>query len=234
MKLTLIVLTEGKQKGKAIPVRLPQFLVGRDPQCHLRPVSPLISKRHCAILQKEGKVFLRDFDSTNGTFVNGERVQGQQELKAGDRLKIGPIEVEVHLETAPPVNKPTPPPATKGAKPAAKPETEEAAKPAEKEEAREEKVSASAPRSGGTTDDDIAAMLLSGTDVDDDLGSSLSPGDIPEGSTVFDLPLPEGVAKQEGEQEPDKTMLDKVKGEQEGTSSAAKSLLEQYMKRPRT
>jgi predicted component of type VI protein secretion system len=229
MKLSLIVLTEGKQKGKAIHIRLPQFLVGRDPQCHLRPVSPLISKRHCAILQKEGRVFLRDFDSTNGTFVNGERVNGQQELKVGDRLKIGPIEVEVRLETAPGVNKPTPPPATKGAQAAAP----ESAAPAEQEKAKDETVSTAAPESGRSTDDDIAAMLLSGTDSDEDLGS-LSPGDIPEGSTVFDLPLPEGVGKQEEANAPDKSMLDKVKGEQEGTSSAAKSLLEQYMKRPRT
>jgi hypothetical protein len=45
MKLSLIVLTPGKMEGKTIPIRLPQFLIGRDPQCHLRSASSLISKR---------------------------------------------------------------------------------------------------------------------------------------------------------------------------------------------
>src|SRR5205823_4057739 len=63
MKLSLEVMTEGKQKGKLLPITLPQFLVGRDPQCHLRPASPSISKRHCVLIQREGRAFIRDFDS---------------------------------------------------------------------------------------------------------------------------------------------------------------------------
>ena len=62
MKLSLVVLTPGKQEGKALEVKLAQFVIGRDPQCHLRPASPMISKRHCALIQRDNKVFLRDFD----------------------------------------------------------------------------------------------------------------------------------------------------------------------------
>src|SRR3954453_21117558 len=101
MKFTLLVLTPGKQEGKTIEVKLPQFLVGRDPQCHLRPASALISKRHCALIQRDGKAFVRDFGSTNGTYVNDERVEGERELKNEDRLKIGPIMFAVQLEAAP-------------------------------------------------------------------------------------------------------------------------------------
>ena len=74
MKLNLVVLTPGKTEGKAIPVTLSQFLIGRDPQCHLRPASAVISKRHCALLTRGEQVFLRDFDSTIGTFVNDQPV----------------------------------------------------------------------------------------------------------------------------------------------------------------
>jgi hypothetical protein len=49
MKLSLVVLTPGKMEGKSIPITLSQFLIGRDPQCHLRPASALVSKRHCAL-----------------------------------------------------------------------------------------------------------------------------------------------------------------------------------------
>src|SRR5262245_55321647 len=113
MKLSLVVLTPGKGEGKVIPIKLSQFLIGRDPQCHLRPASAVISKRHCAVITKNGKVYLRDFDSTNGTFVNDERVVNQRELKNGDVLKIGPVVFKLQLEGAVTVDKPPPLPANR-------------------------------------------------------------------------------------------------------------------------
>src|SRR5260370_979640 len=110
MKLSLIVLTAGKSAAKAIPITLSQFIIGRDPQCNLRPASPMISKRHCALLIKGGKVFIRDFDSTNGTFINNDPVKGEREIKHDDTLRVGPLEFKVVLEIATPVNKPTPAP----------------------------------------------------------------------------------------------------------------------------
>src|SRR6185295_6651213 len=113
MKLTLLVLTSGKQEGKSLEVKLPQFLVGRDPQCHLRPASPLISKRHCAVIQRDGKVFIRDFGSTNGTFVNDDPVEGERELHHDDNLKVGPIAFTVRIETMAAPSSKTPTPVTK-------------------------------------------------------------------------------------------------------------------------
>ena len=110
MKLSLVVLSEGKAKGHTIPITLSQFIIGRDAQCHLRPASALISKRHCAILVKNGKVFVRDFDSTNGTSVNNEPLKGERQLNGEDLLKVGPLEFRVKMEATTPVNKPTPPP----------------------------------------------------------------------------------------------------------------------------
>src|SRR5277367_2814472 len=110
MKFSLLVLTPGKQEGKMIEIKLPQFVVGRDPQCHLRPASALISKRHCMLIQKDGKAFIRDFDSTNGTFVNDEAVKGERELHNDDQLKIGPMAFTVRLEKdAAPTRTPAPP-----------------------------------------------------------------------------------------------------------------------------
>src|SRR5436190_8983449 len=131
MKLSLVVLTPGKQEGKVLPIGLSQFLIGRDPQCHLRPASAAISKRHCAIIQRDGKVFVRDFDSTNGTFVNEAPVKGEVELHNGDQLKVGPLHFGVKIETSPSVNRPTPVPATKPpAKAAGQPAARSAPAPA--------------------------------------------------------------------------------------------------------
>jgi pSer/pThr/pTyr-binding forkhead associated (FHA) protein len=90
MGLSLVVLAAGKQHGQVLQVQTPLFLVGRDPRCHLRPASHLLSDRHCAIRQRDGKAFLRDLASTAGTSVNGRPVQGEVELRHGDRLRIMP------------------------------------------------------------------------------------------------------------------------------------------------
>jgi predicted component of type VI protein secretion system len=239
MKLSLEVLTEGKQKGKLLPITLTQFLIGRDPQCHLRPASPLISKRHCAVLQRDSKVYVRDFDSTNGTFVNEQPVKGEVELKHKDQLKIGPIAFAVLVDADAMVDRPTPPPPTKGSAPgksAAKnadetkiPGNKDAA-PATKEPAKP--VAKKPVANAGSDDDDVAAMLLSLQD-DETGGSS---GYIPDGSTVFDLPAPGAPGSEppekkltEAEKEKEKTKLN-----QGNTANAAKSILEKMMRRPRT
>lgn len=100
MKLSLQVLTPGKMKGKAISITLSQFLIGRDPQCHLRPASPIVSNRHCALLVRGSKVYVRDFNSTNGTFVNERPVTNQVQLHDQDLLRIGPVAFSVHMEPA--------------------------------------------------------------------------------------------------------------------------------------
>jgi predicted component of type VI protein secretion system len=199
MKLALVVMTPGKMEGKAIPINLAQFVIGRDPQCHLRPASPIISKRHCALLVRGEKVFVRDFDSTNGTFVNDQPIKGEAELQNADVLKVGPIAFAVNIEATPaPVNKPTPAPPTK--KPAA------------------------------SDDDDIAAMLLALQD-EGDAGTTGLSSEVPEGSTVMDLPAPSAGTDPAADAAKGKTKPAAPTGD---TRTAAKAILEKYMRRPRT
>src|SRR5262245_45042338 len=120
MKLSLIVLTPGRWEGKVIPITAAQFLIGRDPDCNLRPASPIISKRHCAVSIRGDQVVVHDFESTNGSFVNNERIHGDHVLENGDRINIGPLLFGVQLETTPAIDKPTPVPPTRTA-----PRTEE-------------------------------------------------------------------------------------------------------------
>jgi len=96
MEVKLIVVG-GKNAGKEVPVAGPKFFIGRADDCQLKPHSDLVSRHHCAIMVEEGFVALRDFGSKNGTQVNGERVQGEWELKAGDRITVGDLELEVQL-----------------------------------------------------------------------------------------------------------------------------------------
>ncbi|MEX0711995.1 MAG: FHA domain-containing protein [Pirellulales bacterium] len=98
MEARLRVLV-GKNAGQELLIPGPKFFVGRADDCQLRPRSDLISRHHCALLIEEGFLAVRDFGSKNGTLVNSERVVGERELKAGDKLTIGPLEFEVCIST---------------------------------------------------------------------------------------------------------------------------------------
>src|SRR5262245_42435413 len=114
MKVSLVV-AQGGQSGKVIPVTTAEFIIGRDPQCQLRPASPAVSKQHCAIAVRDNKVYVRDCGSTNGTFINGEQVAGDLEVKTGDRLRVGPLEFDLKFETDAPAARPAAKPAAKAA-----------------------------------------------------------------------------------------------------------------------
>lgn len=92
-----LVVVHGKHAGQEIPIPGPKFFIGRAEDCNLRPHSDLVSRHHCVIMVEEGFVAVRDFNSKNGTFVNGEKIVGETELKSGDHLKVGQIEFEVQI-----------------------------------------------------------------------------------------------------------------------------------------
>ncbi len=95
MELSLKVLS-GRNSGQVIKVPVTKFIIGRSEDCHLRPHSDLVSRHHCAILIDNGAVAIRDFNSRNGTFVNGEKIVGQCDLKSGDKVAVGQLEFEIH------------------------------------------------------------------------------------------------------------------------------------------
>ena len=99
MEVKLKVL-KGKIAGQMVPVLGPKFFIGRAEDCQLRPNSELVSRHHCVVIIDEGLVAIRDFGSKNGTYVNGERVRGEQELRAGDTLTVGPLDFEVLLDVS--------------------------------------------------------------------------------------------------------------------------------------
>jgi pSer/pThr/pTyr-binding forkhead associated (FHA) protein len=210
MKLSLVVVG-GVHEGKAIPITVPQFAIGRDPQCQLRPASPSISKRHCAIFTRGKQVFIRDFGSTNGTFVNGQLVEGEVPLQDGDTIKAGPLDFKVSLSmtAAPGKANPVPVPAAATVADAV---------------SDGETVELTAPPSEGPSSDKLAALLL-----DDEIprsGSTLGPGDIPEGSTVMELPTPTKPGAAPAARKP-------VVGSG-NTSDAAAEILKRYQRRPRS
>jgi len=88
----------GSKDGQTFMVNQSKYIIGRADDCHLRPESELVSRYHCALIPHKTFPTIRDYGSKNGTFVNGHPVQGQQELKSGDKIRIGPLNFELLIE----------------------------------------------------------------------------------------------------------------------------------------
>src|SRR5437016_12605236 len=65
-------------------------VIGRREDCDLRIPLSDVSRKHCRMVVSGETIKVEDLGSSNGTYVNGERVQ-QAELSAGDSLQAGPV-----------------------------------------------------------------------------------------------------------------------------------------------
>jgi eukaryotic-like serine/threonine-protein kinase len=106
MRVTLRVL-EGPYTGREFTFdQHDTFLIGRSDTAHLYlPDDRFFSRNHCLLEIAPPRCFLRDLGSTNGTFVNGQRVP-EAFLVNGDRIQGGQtvLEVEVQSEQAVTIN----------------------------------------------------------------------------------------------------------------------------------
>jgi hypothetical protein len=231
MKFSLLVVSSTNAAGKEIPIRVPEFVIGRDPECHLRPASPMISKKHCAFVIEGEKVLFKDFGSTNGSFINEEKVNGQAFLKDGDIVKFGPLVFKAKMEAT----------AVMAAAPSAP-----TVVPAAERTVVDRVVSSTAKtvtsstqsgRKATAAEDDIAAMLFNFADAP---SGSIPSEEIPMGSTIAMTVDPTA------EEQPALMMTDEQRRVEErkksdaakkpsnaNTSSAAEAILQKYMRRPR-
>lgn len=99
MQVKLKVLT-GSHEGKEISISSEKFLIGRSESCQLRPKSESVSRKHCIIVLREGRVLMQDLKSRNGTYVNDKRLPADKAkvLKPGDHLRIGKLKFELVIE----------------------------------------------------------------------------------------------------------------------------------------
>ncbi len=75
-----------------LPVRLDVgriFVLGRSPDCDMPVYSERASRRHAHVYWEKSGYVLVDLGSTNGTFVNGQRVAGKHVLRPGDQILVG-------------------------------------------------------------------------------------------------------------------------------------------------
>ena len=83
-------LTEG-DSVRDIPITAMPFQVGRRSGLPLRIPSPTVSNVHAEIVEYPAGLALRDLGSTNGTFINGQRVPGEMPLHEGDLIEFANV-----------------------------------------------------------------------------------------------------------------------------------------------
>lgn len=90
-----LVIVRGRSGSQTISLVDGVTTVGRHDDCQLRIKSSQVSRRHCELFEKKGLLVVKDLGSSNGTYVNGEKVEGQRVLEAGDELTIGQVKLRV-------------------------------------------------------------------------------------------------------------------------------------------
>ena len=92
----LVVLSKGFS-GKTCDIGGERITIGRRDDNKLPIAEGSVSGRHCEIRLREGKVFVKDLGSTNGTFIGERKVEGEVPLPAGAVLRVG--QVDIRFET---------------------------------------------------------------------------------------------------------------------------------------
>src|SRR5712671_1643092 len=92
----LVLLSEGLT-GRSYDLKIDKTTVGRVPDNAFEIAETSVSSHHCEILLRGNDVVVKDLGSTNGTFINGEKID-EAVLKPGQILRLGMI--EMRYETA--------------------------------------------------------------------------------------------------------------------------------------
>jgi pSer/pThr/pTyr-binding forkhead associated (FHA) protein len=83
--------------GQTFYLDMPVVSIGRLMANDICLEDPFVSRYHCVIRNEDGQYVLEDLNSTNGTYVNGERVKAYS-LAEGDLIRVGASRFEVRLQ----------------------------------------------------------------------------------------------------------------------------------------
>ena len=104
----LVILTQGLN-GRAHELNVDRTTIGRVEDNLFQIAESSVSSHHCEVLLRGSDVVIKDLNSTNGTFINGEQIT-ERVLKPGQTLRLG--QVELKLETGTTASAPASAPAT--------------------------------------------------------------------------------------------------------------------------
>ena len=90
---TVVIRAEGS-KARTVPVS-GNMVLGRAPECELALDDTFVSQQHARLFAKNGSWYVEDLGSTNGTFVNDQRLSSPAMVQPGDRVRVGTTVLEL-------------------------------------------------------------------------------------------------------------------------------------------
>lgn len=84
-----VTMRSGPTPGKTFPLEKEEILLGRDLANDIPISDPEVSRRHARFIMQGESIMVEDLGSTNGTFLNGQRISSAQQLRVGDVITLG-------------------------------------------------------------------------------------------------------------------------------------------------
>lgn len=85
----VVVITQGSQTGQSAALADGVVLIGRGADCQLILDDDYVSTRHARVVSGSNGVYLEDLGSTNGSYVNNQRITAPTTVTLSDTLRIG-------------------------------------------------------------------------------------------------------------------------------------------------
>jgi pSer/pThr/pTyr-binding forkhead associated (FHA) protein len=95
-----LVLLSAGMTGRTHELKADKTTIGRVEDNTFQIAEPSVSSHHCEVLLRGSDVIVKDLNSTNGTFINGDKVS-ESPLKVGQILRLGQIEMRLESDAAP-------------------------------------------------------------------------------------------------------------------------------------
>jgi hypothetical protein len=91
----VVIIRDAKGKKLSTTKLAGTMQIGRDESCDIRPDDSYLSQFHAKLYANDGVWYVEDLGSTNGTYLNQNRLTGPVEIHAGDTLRVGEITMEL-------------------------------------------------------------------------------------------------------------------------------------------
>ena len=99
-----LVLLSAGMTGRTHDLKVEKTTVGRVDDNTFQIAEPSVSSHHCEVLLRGTEVVVRDLNSTNGTYINGEKIS-ESPLKPGQILRLGQVEMRLETDATAPLPK---------------------------------------------------------------------------------------------------------------------------------
>src|SRR5476649_2926934 len=92
----LVILNQG-MTGRACELHTDRTTIGRVEDNTFQIADPSVSSHHCEVHLRGNDIVIRDLNSTNGSFINGNKIE-ESVLKPGQVLRLGQVELKLEAE----------------------------------------------------------------------------------------------------------------------------------------